>query len=228
MFAMAAAFLVGGPVAVASGLPAPSGSGEIPNITVWDEADHKISLMDLLQTASSPLIVLPVYTRCNMSCPVLARKLKEECTKLGKAANYRVLLFSFDPSEDAESLRAFRGQEQLPSDWKLVRADGANIRRLCDFFHYSVMAEGMVLVHPNQTFLLDHTFTWRATLTGTDWDTADLQKWLRQTESSGFSAWVTMHPERLVWIGFGGLLLSLAVTLSWLILRKPNVAEAVR
>lgn len=204
-------------------VPADSVSGRIPDITIWDEANQKSSLWEKLQrTGNGPVIVLPVYTRCAVSCPVLTRKLKQEAARLGDGAVYRVLFFSFDPSEDAQSLRAFREREQLPAKWMLVRAGDADIRRLCDFFHYPIMTDGAVLVHANQVFLLEHDLHWRATLTDVEWDAVELRKWMGRAESPGVSGWVAMNPEKLAWIGLGGLSLGLVVMLSWLIRRRPS------
>ena len=204
-------------------LPAESNSGNIPNISIWDEANQKSGLWEKLRRAGDgPVIVLPVYTRCTMSCPVLTRKLKQEAARMTDGANYRVLVLSFDSSEDAESLRAFREREQLPQKWMLVRAGEADIRRFSDFFHYTIMTEGAVLVHPNQIFLLDHNLHWGATLIDVGWNAAELRKWMGRVESPGISGWVAMNPEKLAWIGFGGLLFSLVVTLAWLIRRRPS------
>jgi len=207
----------------AATVPAPEEAGKIPDVSVSDEANRPASLWEKLRAAGDgPVFVLPVYTRCTLSCPLLARRLNQETARMGAGAAYRVLIFSFDPSDDAESLRRFREREQLPSNWILVHASEQDTRRLCDFFHYPVWTEGSVLVHPNQVFLLDHNLDWRATFTGLDWNAAELVKWMNDAESSGISAWLAMNPEKLVWIGFGLLLLSLVVMLAWLVRRKPS------
>jgi hypothetical protein len=89
------------------------------------------------------------------------------------------------------------------------------------------MADGAMFVHPNQIFLLDHELRWRATLIGVDWDATELGTWMERVEAPGILGWVAMHPEQLVWIGFSGLLFSLAGAMSWLIRRKPLAAEKV-
>lgn len=207
--------------------PAESGSGAIPDISIWDEANHKSSLWEKLRGAGNgPVIVLPIYTRCTISCPVLTHKLKEEAARLSSSTAYRVLVFSFDSSEDAESLRAFREREQLPAKWMLARADETDIRRFCDFFHYPVMTDGAVLVHPNEMFLLTDDLHWRATLVDVSWDATDLRKWIGRVGSPTISDWAAMNPEKLAWIGFGGLSLGTAVALTWLIWRRPSGRSA--
>ena len=139
---------------------------------------------------------------------------------MGSGAAYRVLVFSFDPSETADSLRTFRKQERLPANWIVVRADEEEIRRFFDFFHYSVMTEGGMLIHPSEIFLLDHNLNWRATLVGQDWNSAEMQKSLRRIETPGLAGWIVMNPSTLAVVGFGGMLLSLGLLIAWLIFRK--------
>jgi cytochrome oxidase Cu insertion factor (SCO1/SenC/PrrC family) len=207
-------------------VPVGSNAGQMPDIAVWDEANLQSTLWGRLGAAGSgPVIVLPVYTRCTMSCPILARMLVKETSQIHGAAPYRVLIFSFDAGEDSASLRKFRQQEGLPPNWILVRSNAGDIRRFCDFFHYSVLTEGPVMIHLNQLFLLDHTLQWRATFIDQDWDAAVLRTWMRRVEFPGPLGWVAMNPEKLVYIGFGGLLLSLALILGTLLLRsrsQPN------
>jgi hypothetical protein len=133
-----------------------------------------------------------------------------------------VLIFSFDPGDDAAALRQFRAQQGLPPAWILVRSDAAGIRRFCDFFHYPVLTEGPVMIHNNQIFLLDHSFQWRVTFIDKDWNGAQLRKWMRRVEAPGILGWLAMNPEKLAFVGFGGLLLSLALILGVLLSRSRS------
>lgn len=206
--------------------PAGMNAGKIPDITVWDEANVQHTLWDKLQAAGSgPVLVLPVYTRCTMSCPVLARMLVQQTSRISGGTPYRVLIFSFDPGDDAEALRQFRAQKNLPSSWILVRSQAADIRRFCDFFHYTVMTEGTVMIHTNQMFLLDHALQWRATFIDQSWNAADLRTWMSRAESPGLFGWLKLNPEVLVFIGFGGILLSLMLILGILVLRPNSISS---
>ncbi len=55
-----------------------------------------------------PCIVLPVYTRCTMSVPVLARMLVQQTSQIGGGAPYRVLIFSFVLAYNAAEKGPFR------------------------------------------------------------------------------------------------------------------------
>ena len=211
--------------------PAGLNAGKLPNVTVWDEANVQHSLWDELKAAGpGPVLVLPVYTRCTMSCPVLARMLVQQTKQLGGGqlgggTPFRVLIYSFDPGDDAAALRQFRAQKGLPASWLLVRSDSADIRRFLDYFHYTVMTEGAVMIHTNQMFLLDHTLEWRATFFDVDWNAADLRTWMSRVESPGIFSWVFMDPELLVYIAFGILSLSLVVIVG--VLLRPRASSAV-
>jgi cytochrome oxidase Cu insertion factor (SCO1/SenC/PrrC family) len=209
-------------------LPAGMNAGKIPDITVWDEADVQHSLWQKLQAAGpGPVIILPVYTRCTMSCPVLARMLVQQTSQLSGSTPFRVLIFSFDPGDDAEALHQFRAQKNLPPAWILVRSRPSDIRRFCDFFHYSVMTEGPVMIHTNQMFLLDHTLQWRATFIDETWDAAELRTWMKRVESPGPFGWLTTNPELLVYIGFGVMLLSLIAILTTLVRRTRVPSDQI-
>jgi len=202
--------------------PADSDAGQLPNISVWDEANLQSSLWAKLSASGSgPVFVLPLYTHCTTSCPVLAARLVRETAKLTAGTAYRVLIFSFDPADDAAALRDFRRQEKLPASWILVRSTPSDIRRFCDFFNYRILTEGPVMIHTNQIFLLDHTLQWRATFIDEKWDAADLTLWIKRAETPGLLAWFAMNPEKLAFIGLGGMLLSLALIL-WALLSRSR------
>jgi len=221
-------------LALASGVravavvPAGINPGRIPNITVWDEANVQHTLWEELRAAGTgPVIVLPVYTRCTMSCPVLARMLVQQGSQIGSGTPYRVLIFSFDPGDDAQALRQFRIQEKLPPTWILVRSGAADIRRFCDFFRYTVLTEGTVMIHANQIFLLNHNLEWRATFIDQSWNAADLRTWMSRVESPGLFGWLAMNPEVMVFAGFGGLLLSLVLILG-VFIKRPQSLSSIR
>lgn len=197
-------------------------SRAIPDVRVWNEANHNVPLQSVLTAeGGGPVILLPIYTRCGASCPVLTRKLEEEAARMDSGIAYRVLVFSFDPSESSKSLEIFRRQEQVPANWAMVRADEGEIRQFFDFLHYPVMTEGDMLIHPSEIFLLDDGLNWRGTLVGVDWSSAELQRQLSRIETRGLAGWIAMNPAALAVMGFGGMLLSLGLLIGWLIFHKP-------
>lgn len=204
-------------------VPAPLSAGQMPNITVWDEQDQSHSLWDALGSAGTgPVVVLPIYARCTMSCPVLTRMLVQQTRLLGSGDPYRVLIFSFDSGDDAAALRNFRAEKGLPASWLLVRSSAADIRRFCDFFHYPVMSEGPVMIHSNTMFLLDSTFRWRATFVDQNWDAADLKKWLHRAESTSLIGRLITTPDAMILAGFVGVLASLLLVFGVLVFARTG------
>ena len=215
--------VLAGICAIAPVLVAQSAKARIPDIEVWNEADQRMPLSEALRRGSvGPVMVLPLYTRCGTSCPVLTKKLEKETVGIADSRAYHVVLFSFDPTETGESLRKFREQEGVPKDWVLVRTDAQTIQKFVDFFRYRVMTEGGLLVHPNEIFLLDRGLNWRLTLIGEDWGAAKLENDLRRMESPGIDAWAAMNPAKVAAIGIIGLLGSCALALAWMVSRKPD------
>jgi len=198
----------------------------VPDVQVMDgDADGNAPpapLRTILGAAGSgPVILLPVYTRCSASCPILTRKLEAALEGMKSAAPFRVVLVSFDPLETPESLRLYRGREHVPANWKLVRASEDDIRSLFGFFRYSVMNQEGALLHPNEMFLLDGALNWRWTVAGEDWTPGELAAAIEQTRAPGLVANLKAKPEALAWAGFAGVVLGVGLALGWLLFRKP-------
>jgi len=152
----------------------------------------------------------------------LTRKLEAALRGTNPANPYRVVVFSFDPLETAESLRLYRMHEQLPANWKMVRSNEAEIRRFFGFFGYSVMDQNGTLIHPNEVFLLDQALNWRWALVGEDWSGGELATAINRTRSSGPAVWIKANPEKLAWIGLATVVLSIGLALVWMIYRKST------
>ena len=208
---------------------APRERGPVPDAAVWDEADHRISLRaKLTELGPDPIILLPLYTSCMGSCPVLTRKLQSELARLNSHASYHVVLFSFDPAETSESLKLFRERERLPGEWLMVRGDEVEIRRFFDFFHYSVMKENGALIHPSEIFLLatdtsaGDELEWRASLVGVDWSARDIERELKEIQSPSLMGRIEMNPGLIAKTAFAGLIASLGFLIAWVTFRKAS------
>src|SRR5579863_7375943 len=195
---------------------------QIPDVQVLDDTSQSASLSFILnKMGNGPVIVLPIFTRCSASCPVLTRKLADALQETKSGNPDRIVLFSFDPLETSESVRLYRVREHVPADWKIVRSNEAEIRRFVDFFHYSVMNQDGALLHPNEIFILDQSLNWRWTLVGEDWSSKDLATALELTRAPGLYGWMKSNPQAIAWIGFAAMILSLGIAMVWMILRKP-------
>jgi cytochrome oxidase Cu insertion factor (SCO1/SenC/PrrC family) len=203
-------------------------ASRVPEVSILDDASQPTSFGAFLgQAGSGPVILLPMFTRCSASCPILTHKLVTALAGMQGVEPYRVIVFSFDPLETDESLRLYRAQEHLPAEWRMVRARESEIREFFGFFRYTVMNQDGTLIHPNEIFLLDQALNWRWTLVGEDWTKEDLAVAIRQTRSPGLIATITSHPERLAWTGFTGAILGLCLAIGWMIRRKPTALAQV-
>jgi len=198
-------------------------AARVPDVSILDHTSQPTSLGVVLGPADGgPVILLPMFTRCSASCPILTHKLVAALAGMESAEPYRVVVFSFDPLETDESLRLYRAQEHLPAEWRMVRAKESEIREFFGFFRYNVMNQDGTLIHPNEVFVLDEALNWRWTLVGEDWTKEDLAVVIRQTRSPGLLATITAHPEWLAWTGFAGAILGLCLSIGWMIWRKPT------
>lgn len=110
----------------AATLPPPDAALTVGNIIPFDAfVDEQGRDFAALVNAGDarPWIVSPIYTRCRYTCLPITAALRSALRQSGlQASEYRVLSFSFDPNETAESLAGFRHQLQLPAEWLTLRA----------------------------------------------------------------------------------------------------------
>ena len=222
-FSLAAALtLVAAATCHASTVPALQ-LATVPDVQVIEGDASPAPLRSVLAAeGSGPIILLPIYTRCSASCPILTRKLETALAAMKSTGPYRVIVVSFDPLETAESLRLYREHEHVPTVWKIVRASDDEIRNLFGFFRYSVMNQEGTLLHPNEIFLLDNDLKWRWTVVGEDWTPQELATVIEQTRSPGLVANLRARPEALAWAGFAGVILGFGLAIGWLLFRKPS------
>jgi cytochrome oxidase Cu insertion factor (SCO1/SenC/PrrC family) len=132
-----------------------------PSVAVLDEQDRHQSLA----TAGRATLLLPIFTRCAGTCPVTAASLKQANT--GSAADFRVVLLSFDPHDTAADLRDFRKRLDLPSTWLVLRSiDARATRELFDELDFRVMNSEGTFNHPDEMFVFSPRGRWAGTLSG--------------------------------------------------------------
>ena len=182
-------------------------------LTVLDEQDRRQSL----GTAGEATLLLPIFTRCDGSCPVTAATLKQAIP--GASADFRVLLLSFDPQDTAADLRSFRKRLDLPPGWVVVRSiDARATRELFDDLEFPVMIREGGFNHPDQTFVFSPKGLWAATLSGPP-TKEELSSARRRalaaddgTPSRSLGAWL-IRPEAWVVVACAGFGLAVAAVL---------------
>jgi len=152
----------------------------------------------------TPTIIAPIYCRCPLACPLIAKGLKrgiaESTTPL---ASYRVVLFSMDPRDTPDDLRRFRERFQLPLSWTVVASNDP--RPFLDSLGYRYADANGLFAHPNAIIALDRDLKPAKYLYGTQYTGREIDEAL------------AIASGRRDWIGqFGGLLLGLLLLVALL------------
>jgi len=144
----------------------------------------------------TPMIVAPMYCRCPLACPLIAKGLKRGIAESKTSpADYRVVLFSMDPRDTPEDLRRFRERHQLPLSWTLVTTK--NPRPFLDALGYRYADANGLFVHPNEVIALDRNLKPVRYLFGTQYSGREIDDALAVARG------------RRDWIGrFGGVMLA--------------------
>ncbi len=204
-------------------IPAADNSAEVPDIEVMDDGGGAVSLRSMLAAmGGGPVVVLPIYTNCAVSCPLQTRKLKQALASLNSGGALRILVFSFDAADTSTTIEQYRKREGVPENWKVVTAREDEILDFFRFFQYSIMDDKGQFIHPDQIFLLDPSLRWRFTLTGVIWSPSELGHAIDQARSPGILGWISSHPSALAWAGFLCVLLSIGSLWIWLIRFKTG------
>jgi len=170
---------------------------------------------------SGPVVILPIYTRCAVSCPLQTQKIEQVWKDLNGGPSIRVLAFSFDPQETSASIADYRRREAVPESWVVARAKESDARTFFDFFQYSVMNDNGQLVHPDRIFLLDAASRWRFTVDGLNYNPEEIELALGELQSPGLRVWLQTNPDAVAWTGFLCILVSLCLLGIWRVGHKP-------
>jgi len=205
----------------------PAQAGVVPrSLAVLDEQDRHQNF----ETAGGPTLLVPIFTRCTGSCPLTAVALKQAMA--GASAEFRVVLLSFDPKDNAADLRRFRERLDIPSEWLVVRSiDAAASRELFDDLGFRVMNSGSGFNHADETFVFSPKGLWAATLSGPpSWE--ELSSAHRRAlaaddraVSQRLEAWL-VRPEAWVMLACAGFGVALAAVL--VLARTDKAGSAAR
>jgi protein SCO1/2 len=228
---------------LAAGLAAPSVAAALAPPDTARTIGRKLSFEGFVDQAGRPLgaapsrvasnderpwIVSPIYTRCPHTCSALTAGLRNALKESGLAASeYRVLSFSFDPSETAETLQAFRDKMHLPADWATLRAtDQPSLARLLETMDFRTMqTPSGEFQHPNLVVVLTPELELAGYVFGVKPSPADLSKLVRSARTGvpATARWGTL----LFFIAAIGFLASSFVFVWLLVDRRSRTAENV-
>jgi cytochrome oxidase Cu insertion factor (SCO1/SenC/PrrC family) len=150
----------------------------------------------LSEFSGYPLILLPIYTRCRGACVQNVDRLKEA---LADSANdirqSRVLLFSFDATDDPAILAKYRRRENIPLGWLTGVASQTNIDALLESIGVQVGKAGTEFTHPNLVIFFDSKLRIVKWIYGTDYSKADVD--LALEVATGQNDWIGQHSDLL-------------------------------
>jgi len=140
----------------------------LPAINVFDDAGR---LRSTDAWKGVPTILVPMYTRCPLACPMIVAGMKRGTADArARADSYRVVLFSFDPRDTPADLRAFRERHGVPLAWTVASAGAADIHRLMEAIDVPVADANGTLMHPNVVVALTPDLKPAKVLVGTSFD----------------------------------------------------------
>jgi len=191
----------------------------VPDVTLIDEDSTSFALHAL---AGKPVILNPVFTTCEQTCPMITSNLKAALAQIGEpGVGYQVLTVSFDPSDGPARLREYRRKLDLPAGWKLAVATPDNLKALLGAidFNYAALPEGG-FVHPNVIVILTPTLTVSSYEHGVSYDPKELRSKLERAarESS-----LVRHYRPYIALS---ALLALAATVVALVVTRKKPAAA--
>jgi len=172
---------------------APQRGRSIPSINWTDESG---GARQLTEFSGYPLILLPIYTRCPGPCRQNVDRLK---AALADSSNnprqFRVLLFSFDPSDNATTLANYRQRENIPLGWSIGACSQATIDALLESIGVQVGKVGTEFTHPNIVLFLDPKLRIAKWIYGTAYSGRDVGLALKV--AAGESDWIGQHAQLL-------------------------------
>jgi cytochrome oxidase Cu insertion factor (SCO1/SenC/PrrC family) len=166
------------------------------SVTPINWSDDAGRIRGLSEFAGFPVILLPIYTRCPTACIANVDQLKTALS--GSSADprqFRVLLFSFDASDTATKLTAYRIREKIPLGWFVGTATQQNIDALLEWIGFQYGRAGTEFTHPNVVFFLDSKLRIAKWIYGTDYSGEDVDRALKV--AAGESDWIGQHSEWL-------------------------------
>lgn len=172
---------------------APERGRAVQSIQWTDESGRARNLAEF---SGYPLVLLPIYTRCPGPCLQTVDRLKSALAdSSSNPRQFRVLLFSFDPSDNAERLAKYRERENIPLGWSIGAATQSEVDALLESIGIQVGRAGTEFTHPNILVFLDSKMRIAKWIYGTAYSGRDVDLALRV--AGGESDWLGQHAQLL-------------------------------
>lgn len=172
---------------------APQAGKAVPPVSWTDESG---SVHRLTEFAGYPVILLPIYTRCRTACVNNVGQLKEALSEASAdPTQFRVLLFSFDPTDTPEVLTAYRSREKIPLAWSLGTGSRQDTEMLLESIGFQYGQAGKEYTHPNVLVFLDTNLRVAKWIYGDEYSGRDIDAAFRV--AAGESDWIGRHSDVL-------------------------------
>lgn len=146
--------------------------------SAWVDPSGKALKLEELR--GQPVVITMVYTRCQFTCPLIVKKLKDIEKSLAEKPGLRFVMVSFDQKNDTPAaLRKFMEDKELdPKKWVVLAGKtSGSIRELAALLDISYKQEkNGEYSHSNVITLLDKDGVKRASVNGISADHAPLTK----------------------------------------------------
>jgi cytochrome oxidase Cu insertion factor (SCO1/SenC/PrrC family) len=201
----------------------PQRGRQIAQINWTDDSSHGRHLSEF---AGYPVLLLPIYTRCQTACIRNADQLKSALAdSSADPRQFRVLLFSFDSTDTPSTLAKYRRRENIPLSWSIATASQEKIDALLESIGFQYGRAGTEFAHPNLLVVLDSKLRIAKWIYGTDYSGRDIDFALKI--AAGESDWIGQHSEWLyALLLFAGSLL--CVALAYYVLQLSVLRRATR
>ncbi len=165
----------------------------------------------LSELAGFPVILLPIYTRCQTACVLNVDQLKRALAdSSADPRQFRVLLFSFDSGETPSTLAKYRARENIPLAWSIGASSQANVDALLESIGFQYGKAGTEFAHANLVIFLDPNLRIAKWIYGTGYSGQDVDRALQV--AAGENDWIKQHSDLLyALLLFGGSLLCVAL-----------------
>lgn len=186
----------------------------LPDVSVTTDQGHTLSLRSLTLSKKGVTVLLPGFTTCHGTCPVLVQLYKRISTK-----DVSIVFFSFDPDESTNSLAMFREHSGLDANWTLIHASLNDTQKLLTSLQYTVMKGEAGFQHPAQAFVFTKDLQWIGSLYGTN---VSASEFVQIVDSAHFHqnhpylaslVAQVQNPNTTAIIGGGGFLIGLVLVL---------------
>jgi protein SCO1 len=170
---------------------APERGRAVASINWSDETGRARQLSEF---SGYPLVLLPIYTRCQTACVSNVDRLETAlATSSADPRQFRVLLFSFDSGDTPATLTKYRERKQIPLAWSIGAASQTNIDALLESLGVQVGKAGAEFTHPNIVVFLDPKLRIAKWIYGTGYGSGDVD--LALEIAAGRSDWIGQHSQ---------------------------------